>query len=201
MFKKILIFFAGLAAGATGSFFVTNKVVSKKYDSEMSELIDQINAERAAIKAEYMSNKPDISTFKKQPEPEEPPVKKETDIPASIPDVDVEAVKPKKKPAASSKKKKPSVYEITEDEFNDVDNREKVLLSYYSDGVLANSYTDKQVDISATIGYDMLDLLGEEKLDSLHVRNESQNIDYEVTRDFREFREIVDRYVDSDPEY
>lgn len=196
MLKKILIFFAGVAVGVAGSYFVTNKLLSKKHDEEMGELIDRINAERAAIKAEYTSNKPDISTFKKEEEPEKPV--EETIIPE---DEEPEVEKPKKKPAASSRKKKPNVYEITEDEFNDVDNRDKVLLSYYSDGVLADSYSDKQVDISTTIGKDMLDLLGREKLDAIHVRNEIKNTDYEVTRDYRTFSEIVDRYIDRDPEY
>lgn len=195
MLKKILIFVAGLAVGAAGSYFVTTKIVSKKHDAEMRELIDRINAERAAIKAEYASNKPDISTFKKEEElvkPEEPVVPEEEE-----PEVE----KPKKKAATTSRKKKPSVYEITEDEFNDVDNRDKVLLSYYSDGVLADSYSDKQVDIPSTIGKEMLDLLGAEKLDAIHVRNEHKNTDYEVTRDYRTYSEIVDRYIDRDPEY
>lgn len=196
MLKKILIFFAGLASGAAGSFFITKKIISKKHDEEMRELIDRINAERAAIKAEYTTNKPDISSFKKEEEDAKPA--KEPDPPQTE---EPEVAKPKKKTTSASKKKKPSVYEITEDEFNDVDNRDKVLLSYYSDGVLADSYSDKQVDISSTIGKDMLDLLGEEKLDALHVRNEIKNTDYEVTRDYRMFSDIVEQYIDQDSEY
>ena len=200
MIKKVIIFLSGLLVGAGASFFVTKKIMTDKHDAEMRDMIDKINAERSAMKAELTSNKPDISTFKKIEE--EKPA--EVSVHSVFDNASVEEKQPevkKKAPAKSSKKKKPTVYEITEDEFNDVDNREKVLLSYYSDKVLANTYNDKQVDISSTIGYDMLDMLGDEKLDSLHVRNESNNTDYEITRDFREFSEIVERYIDEDAEY
>lgn len=211
MIKKILIFLAGFGIGGGGGYLLASKILDKKYSKEMMEMINKINEEKTAMKAELTTNKPDISTFKKTAEKAAEEILEtvakmsEEEVQETAQEIisgkNVSESKPKKKSPAKPKKQKPTVYKITEDDFNDPDNREKVLLSYYSDGVLANSYTDKQVDISATIGYEMLDLLGEEKLDSLHVRNDAQNTDYEITRDFRAFSDIVDRYISEDSEY
>lgn len=194
--KNVIIFGCGLLVGAAGgvaiSHFVLKKNILEQADAEMEALVKQINDERAYLKDKYMSNKPDILSFSEEKKEEAEEVKSEP----------VEEVKPEKpKTKAASKKKKPSIYDISKDDFDDVDNRKKVYLSFYTgDSVLADAYSDKQVDISSTIGYPMLDKLGGDKLDAIYVRNDILNTDYEVTRDYRSFAELMAE-EDEDPEY
>lgn len=63
-------------------------------------------------------------------------------------------------------------------------------LDYFADGVLADSWGVK-LDIDETIGEESLDHFGEYQDDILHVRNEREEVDYEITRDPRTYDEAV----------
>lgn len=63
-------------------------------------------------------------------------------------------------------------------------------LDYYSDGILADGW-GVQVDIEDTIGEDSLQHFGEYVDDIVYVRNERNEIDYEVTQDPRTYAEAT----------
>lgn len=63
-------------------------------------------------------------------------------------------------------------------------------LDYYSDGILADGW-GVQVDIEDTIGEDALEHFGEYVDDIVYVRNERNEIDYEVTQDPRTYAEAT----------
>lgn len=63
-------------------------------------------------------------------------------------------------------------------------------LDYFSDGILADGW-QAQVDIDDTIGEDALKHFGEYVDDIVYVRNERNQIDYEVTRDPRTYQEAA----------
>lgn len=64
-------------------------------------------------------------------------------------------------------------------------------LTYYADGILADDWGIEK-DIEETIGEDALDHFGDYAEEVVHVRNEREELDYEVTLDPR-------RYVDVNP--
>lgn len=71
-------------------------------------------------------------------------------------------------------------------------------LDYFADGVLADGW-GVQLDIEETIGEEALDHFGEEQDDIVYVRNERNEIDYEVTRDPRTYEEV--RRMNPNPYY
>lgn len=83
-------------------------------------------------------------------------------------------------------------YVITPDEFGDT-GYETICLTLYADGVIEDDEGDmwSDDDISVLLGRDSLSHMGEnvDDPDVLYVRNENEEIDYEIARD-------VDKYFD-----
>ena len=84
-------------------------------------------------------------------------------------------------------------YVISPDEFGDL-GYEMVYLSLYADGVVAydddNSFMDED-DMETLLGGDEnLDQMGKFEPDILHIRNENEYTDYEITRDLRKYSEV-----------
>lgn len=71
-------------------------------------------------------------------------------------------------------------------------------LDYFADGVLADGW-GVVLDIEETIGEDSLEHFGDDQDDILYVRNERNEIDYEVTRDPRTYDEA--RRTNPNPYY
>lgn len=63
-------------------------------------------------------------------------------------------------------------------------------LSYFADGILADDWGVK-LDIDETIGEDALEHFGDYVDDIVHVRNERNEIDYEVSRDPRTYADML----------
>lgn len=82
-------------------------------------------------------------------------------------------------------------YIITPEEFADSEYSTETL-TYYADGVIEDDYgeTWDYEDICNTIGEDFADHFGEYEDDSVYVRNEYKEIDYEILRDIRKYSEI-----------
>ena len=83
-------------------------------------------------------------------------------------------------------------YTITPDEFGDERGYEPWYLSYYSDGVLADTW-DVEHDIEETIGEDALEHFGDYTNNIVHVRNERLERDYEVAKDSRTYSEVISK--------
>lgn len=82
-------------------------------------------------------------------------------------------------------------YVIAPEDFGDGEyDHECCCLTYYSDGVLSNDWYEK-FDIDETIGEDSLNHFDEYTEDVVHVRNERLHADYEVTRDPRNYADMV----------
>lgn len=71
-------------------------------------------------------------------------------------------------------------------------------LDYFADGVLADGW-GVVLDIEETIGEDSLEHFGDDQDDILYVRNERNEIDYEITRDPRTYDEA--RRTNPNPYY
>ena len=71
-------------------------------------------------------------------------------------------------------------------------------LDYFADGILADGW-GVVLDIEETIGEDSLEHFGDDQDDILYVRNERNEIDYEITRDPRTYDEA--RRTNPNPYY
>ena len=84
-------------------------------------------------------------------------------------------------------------YVITPDEFSDSEY-ETVSLTYYADGILTDDNDVIIEDIESCVGSESLDHFGEYEEDSVFVRNDEKEIDYEILRDLRKYRDVYGDY-------
>ena len=83
-------------------------------------------------------------------------------------------------------------YVIRPEEFGEEDY-ETVSLTYYEDGVLTDEYDEPVEDIDDTVGADFFTHFGEYEDDSVFVRNDEQEIDYEILKDTRKYSDVKNR--------
>lgn len=82
-------------------------------------------------------------------------------------------------------------YVIEPNEFADGNyDHECHCIAYYADGVLADDWGVK-LDIDETIGLDALEHFGDYAEDIVHIRNERLKADYEVSRDPRNYADVM----------
>lgn len=87
--------------------------------------------------------------------------------------------------------KEKSPYVIPPEEFGEFDDYEKISLTYYADGVLADENNEIVDDVEDVVG-DALDHFGEYEDDSVFVRCDERKCDYEILLDQRTFSEVTD---------
>ena len=87
------------------------------------------------------------------------------------------------------------IYVIAPDQVGDYDEYELVSLTYYADGVLTDSENNPilEEDIEDYVVPDFADHFGEYEDDSVFVRNEVMEIEYEILRDLRNYSDIVNK--------
>jgi len=80
---------------------------------------------------------------------------------------------------------------ISPDSFGEMDDYNRISLTYYADGVLADEDDEVVDDVDATVGSDALNHFGEYEDDSVFVRNDSRKCDYEILLDTRNYADVV----------
>lgn len=82
-------------------------------------------------------------------------------------------------------------YIIDAEEYDELEDYTAEELLYYSDGVLADYYGNIVDDVDDMVGLDNLERIGkEDEDDSIHIRNDSRQCDYEILLDLREYSEV-----------
>jgi hypothetical protein len=81
-------------------------------------------------------------------------------------------------------------YVISPVEFDTLDDYEVFSLIYYADGVLADETGNVIEDIESMVGRDSLNHFGEYEDDSVHVRNDAQQCDFEILRDLDKYSDV-----------
>lgn len=81
----------------------------------------------------------------------------------------------------------PRPYVISPVEFDTVDDYEVFSLIYYADGVLADEQGNLIEDVDGMVGRDSLNHFGEYEDDSVHVRNDALECDFEILRDLSKY--------------
>lgn len=86
---------------------------------------------------------------------------------------------------------KPAPYVISPDEFGGIEEYEKISLSYYADGILADDDDEAMENADEIVGLDSLTHFGEFEDDSVFVRNDAMKCDYEILLDHRNYKDVV----------
>ena len=92
-------------------------------------------------------------------------------------------------------KEKSNVYVISPEVFGDGTYETETLI-YYVDGILAYDSSDEKIDdINKIVGEHSLTTFGEYEDDSVFVRNDDLQIDFEILKDYRRYSEVIDPYM------
>lgn len=169
--NKVLIFAAGSAVGSLATWKIVEAKYKKIADAEIKE-----------VKA-YYQNK----TYEGPHNPQEEVESEEEDEGPTL-DEYKQFVKTQTNYGSAldiSEKGEPVTmdrpYVISPNEFDENDY-DTVSLSYYADGVLVDEAGDVVEDVEGIVGIDSLTHFGEYEDDSVFVRNDRLEIDYEILR-------------------
>lgn len=196
--SKLSHLFTFVAGAAIGSV-VTWKLIERRYDELIQEEIDSVkeafsNKAKKEIDSdtEEIKDKDDHSLATKathKPNITEYASKLQEEGYTNYAEM---ASEKKPEPTESNKKTygKEAPYVISPDEFGELYDYEKISLTYYSDGVLADDDDEIVDDVDEIIGIDSLKHFGEYEDDSVFVRNDQKKCDYEILLDHREYSEV-----------
>lgn len=177
LLSKIMIFVAGACIGSV----VTYKLVKKQYDQIIQEEIESVK--------EAFSGENEESEETEEGEPEkndEEPSEKETY--ESIVKESGYATEITKKEDKHMEKP----YVISPSEFGDSDYA-ILSLTYFLDGTVLNERDKIVTNVDELIGEDFANHFGDypDDPDTVYVRNDKLEIDFEILKDYREYSEIV----------
>ena len=183
MRNEIIAFSAGFVIGGAAAWIFVHKSCAAKADCEINEMREKFDEwkSRYGEIVERAKNKPDLSELQKarnlaqehRYSKEEPPAEA---APVYTPDEEPDET---------------IDYEfIDSGDFASLNGYDKVDLTLYADGVLANE-TDEVVEVAETIGYEGLEAVKHTPDDAVYIRNNSNLVDYEVVLDPRDYSTVT----------
>ena len=179
---NVIIFVAGAAVGSA----VTYKIVKTKYERIVQEEIDDVKATYANREGVIMTNAYEKETSDDIRLSEE----ERAEYAALIEKANYLGYTTEK---LSDEKEEPDMvkpYIISPGEVGDSDYPIISLTYYEGDGVLTNDQDEVISNVDELVGEDFADHFGEYEDDSVFVRNEEQEVDYEILKDYRSYAEI-----------
>lgn len=171
----IIVFGIGAAIGS----LVTWQCVKKRYERIAQEEIDSVkevfSRKEAAVSEPGEEVDPSIEVV------EGPDISDYEDK------VDALGYTGKEKEAEETMDKP---YIIKPEEFGEFSDYERISLTYYADGMLADEDDELIEDVESIVGFDSLSHFGEYEEDSVFVRNDRLKCDYEILLDHRKYTEV-----------
>lgn len=194
--KNVLIFLSGAAVGSV----VTWKLIEKKYKEIADEEIESVVETFKSRQKELEENKKDDKSDKKSTKKTKKGSKKEEKVELKnysniikSNDYDVELEESDEDSNATVDieigEDRIIPYVIRPEQFGEDENYGTKSLTYYSDGILTDETDDVVVDPESWIGPDALNHFGEYENDSVYIRDESNEIDYEILKTEKAFSE------------
>jgi hypothetical protein len=182
-----LAFVAGAAIGS----FATWRFVKTKYERIAQEEIDSVKEVYSRRNAGYAGpNDADEAEKQDGPTPEQMTFQDYTGLIDNLgydhrPDKDNE-----QKGGVNVNRNKP--YVISPEQYEDGDY-DKESLTYYADGVLEDDWGEVIKDVDDLVGVDSLKTFGDYEEDTVFVRNDRKQIDYEICRTTQTYSEATSR--------
>ena len=182
-------FIFGVVVGTAAGILCTKRYFAKKEQKRADEEIASVK-ERFTVPRDNKEKKKDIQ--------EEKPVEEEKKESATT----VRQYDAMRKEAAKAMRSYRGTaavdevsnepYLISPDDFEENEpEHEHQTLIYFADGIVTDD-ADHVLDYPEDIlGYEFEDWFGEYEPDCIHVRNKGKGVDYEVLRDMRRFRDVL----------
>ena len=168
--NKVLIFSVGAAIGSA----ITWKLVKTKYERIAQEEIDSVKE----VYSKKIQKEVEMETYKT--------------MSSKYDTASNECVESDNKDEEEEKDDMitDGPYVISPDEFGNEFDYEEVSLTYYADGVLTDDQDNIIEDVDGLVGLDSLNHFGEYEDDSVFVRNDALQTDYEILADLRNYSDI-----------
>jgi len=207
---SIVSFLSGAAVSGLATWFVAKKKYEKIAQDEIDsvkehftvpktlkkESVEEIKKKSENVLANKAKNKPDIMEYEKQLKDN-----KYVNYSKSPEEKSVAARYPWEKMSENIKKINLSnvPYVISPDEYGDEEDYDRVDLTLYADGILADE-DDRIVEASEVIGEGNIDRMGEFEDDALHVCDPMKKIYYEILSDERSYQDATGKEPHPDDE-
>ena len=178
--------------GAAGGSFATYKLLKNKYEEIAQEEIDSVKEMYRNSQGECMPN-PEIEEQKEvaKKSMEKPDImeysKKIKDCNYS----DYSKTERNKSEEGPEEKDMSDPHVISPEEFGEDDTYDRINLTYYADGVLADENDEEVENVDGTVGLDSLETFGTYEDDSVHVKNDRLRAYYEILRDERNYEDVM----------
>lgn len=174
--NKGLTFTLGLVLGAAAGSVAAWMTLKTKYERIANEEIESVKfiyAKKAADAVESYKN-----SVEEKKEPKDEYTTTVSNLGYTVePKKGVEEVK--------------DPYVISPDEFGSEDDYDLISYTYYSDGVLTDERDEPVEDVDDVVGKDFYKHFGEYEDDSVFIRNEQLECDFEILYDTRSFGDDV----------
>lgn len=187
---NLFIFAVGAAIGSAVAWLYAKKYYERIADEEIESMKEWVNrrvAEHEKVTSDtnvpeeksMPSMKPDLMEY----------VKKVTDLGY----IDYSRTHDDPKEDAKEEVEEDvddDIYVIKPNEFGECDYDE-VSLTYYADGILTDEQDEPIEDLRGTVGEDYMTHFGEFENDSVFIRNERLQIDFEILADQRNYSDLA----------
>ena len=184
--KYVFMFAAGVAVGSVATWKYAKETYKKIAEEEIDSMRETFRELKQKLKNEFEDY------IDGEAPNQEVDTEKKTEYDKYSKIYSSSNEKEKESEVENIMDKKP--YVITPEEFDEFDEYEKVSLTYYSgDNVLAESISDDIIDeedIDDVVGSDFATHFGEYEDDSVFVRNDKRQIDYEILMDEGSYRDL-----------
>lgn len=167
LLNKVVIFAVGAAVGSAVTYVVTRRKYEQswEYEEEETQEIQETEEENSDDgNDEEEPKKDDVVQYNK-----------------IVKNYSSEDIKEEKEEDLAMDIEKP--YEITVDEYGEMDDYEVNSLYYYEDKVLTDQYGNVIDDVNEIVGEENLKKFDDETVDCIYIRNDALMSDYEVLRD------------------
>lgn len=180
--SKVLIFAAGAALGVAASYKYFEKKYKKIADEEIASMAEYYEKRLAQAEEEIddYSTEIEAQEYIDRASEKFPEVRELVDKLNELNYTENKEV-PKVKPP----------YVISPDEFGEIEEYATETLYYYKDHVLADDQDNIIEDADDVIGVGSLTHFGEYEDDSVFVRNDREETDYEILLDPREYSDVI----------
>ena len=174
--NKTLIFLLGAITGGGTVWYFTKEYYRRLADQEIDSVLgaDRYEKKKEEAPAEKKNDKKDVKTRHEYEELTrnytKPPVTAYAEKYAHEEELATEH-------PIDDEEEDP--YVISPQEFGDLDDYDKISLTYYADGYLVDGETVID-NVDEVVGPDALDSFGEYEDDSVYVRNDRLKTDYEI---------------------
>lgn len=173
--NSIVAFILGAAVGSV----ITWKLIETKYEQIAKEEIDSYREIKEANREEKDDSERKIATVITTDKVKDESMSeylKKADNYNTTTEEETEMDKP---------------YVIHPDDVGELEDYDVVTLTHYADGVLADDLDDEMIeDVDDLVGADYAEHFGEYEEDSVFIRNEKYQTDYEICRDNRNYSDV-----------